>query len=141
MNYDTNSYRLLHICQILEYLLPDHFQNLPLPFQYTFGGSSETFPWTLSQQSRDSDFRFVHGYYPFFGGRSLFWSAWSPVLQPSLMRNFPDSLIKTSQNHAFWRCARELLNVCCGKTKVSYNVILICRHRIFKSFGTLVPLV
>ncbi|KAJ8518022.1 hypothetical protein ONZ45_g4857 [Pleurotus djamor] len=34
-----------------DFWLPDHFQNLPLPFKYTLGGPSETFPFTLSAET------------------------------------------------------------------------------------------
>jgi len=33
------------------FFLPEHSQNLPLPYQHTLGGLSETFPWTLSAKT------------------------------------------------------------------------------------------
>ncbi|KAG9124876.1 Glucan 1,3-beta-glucosidase 3 [Ceratobasidium sp. 392] len=94
-----------------DFWLPDHFQNLPLPFKYTLGGPSETFPFTLSKETYKSEVRFVHGSCPFFGGRSTFWSAWSPSPTPELMRNWPKSLVETSQKEEFFERASKLLRV------------------------------
>ncbi|CAE6362802.1 unnamed protein product [Rhizoctonia solani] len=94
-----------------DFWLPDHFQNLPLPFKYTLGGPSETFPFTLSQKTFDSAVKFVHGSTPFFGGRSTFWSAWSPSPGPDLMRGWPEWLIKTSQKPEFFEDAKKLIRV------------------------------
>ncbi|KAG0699201.1 hypothetical protein DFH29DRAFT_937635 [Suillus ampliporus] len=94
-----------------DFWLPDHFQNLPLPFKYTLGGPSETFPFTLSKQTYESDIKFVHGSCPFFGGRSVFWSAWSPSPTAALMRNWPDSLVTTAQKPRFFKSASKLLRV------------------------------
>ncbi|KAG1768775.1 hypothetical protein EV702DRAFT_716216 [Suillus placidus] len=94
-----------------DFWLPDHFQNLPLPFKYTLGGPSETFPFTLSKQTFESDIKFVHGSCPFFGGRSTFWSAWSPSPTAMLMRNWPNSLVATTQNPRFFKLASKLLRV------------------------------
>ncbi|KAG1726004.1 uncharacterized protein EDB91DRAFT_1086919 [Suillus paluster] len=94
-----------------DFWLPDHFQNLPLPFKYTLGGPSETFPFTLSKQTYESDIKFVHGSCPFFGGRSTFWSAWSPSPTAALMRNWPNSLVTTAQKPRFFKDATKLLRV------------------------------
>ncbi|PPQ68722.1 hypothetical protein CVT26_003628 [Gymnopilus dilepis] len=96
-----------------DFWLPDHFQNLPLPFKYTLGGPSETFPFSLSRLTYDSPVKYVHGSTPFFGGRSTFWSSWSPTPTPDLMREWPSSLIKTAgnPNSEFFKRARALLRV------------------------------
>ncbi|KAG8795488.1 hypothetical protein FRC12_013650 [Ceratobasidium sp. 428] len=94
-----------------DFWLPDHFQNLPLPFKYTLGGPSETFPFTLSKNTYDNEIRFVHGSTPFFGGRSTFWSAWSPSPSPDLMRDWPSSLRRTSEDPDFFDKAIKLLHV------------------------------
>ncbi|KAI8963995.1 hypothetical protein F5Y11DRAFT_364547 [Daldinia sp. FL1419] len=94
------------------FLLPSHFQNLPLPFKLLLGGPSETFPWTLSGETfKTKDLGYCHGYYPFFGGRSTFWSAWCPQPDKDLMRDFPPELIKPTEEKGFWSSAKELLNV------------------------------
>ncbi|KAF7437535.1 hypothetical protein PC9H_004377 [Pleurotus ostreatus] len=94
-----------------DFWLPDHFQNLPLPFKYTLGGPSETFPFMLLRDTFQSDVKFVHGSTPFFGGRSTFWSAWSLRPTPELMRNWPDSMVNTSKEPAFWDRCNKLLRV------------------------------
>ncbi|KZT09449.1 FAD/NAD(P)-binding domain-containing protein [Laetiporus sulphureus 93-53] len=94
-----------------DFWLPDHFQNLPIPFKYILGGPSETFPFSLSRETYQSDVKFVHGYTPFFGGRSIFWSAWSPSPAPELMRNWPKSLLDTAREPQFFGRASELLRV------------------------------
>ena len=94
-----------------DFWLPSHFQNLPLPFKMTLGGPSETFPWTLSRETYKSEVKFCHGSARFFGGRSMFWSAWSPQPPTSLMRDFPPAMKALTQDEVFWRRARELLNI------------------------------
>ncbi|KAF8881429.1 hypothetical protein CPB84DRAFT_1873282, partial [Gymnopilus junonius] len=96
-----------------DFWLPDHFQNLPLPFKYTLGGPSETFPFSLSRLTYESTVKFVHGSTPFFGGRSTFWSAWSPTPTPDLMREWPSSMLKVAGNSdsEFFKRARALLKV------------------------------
>lgn len=91
--------------------LTQHFQNTPLPFKYVLGGLSETKPWTLAQATIDSPFQFMHGSCPFLGGRSNFWSAWSPSPTPALMRDWPPELVEPTQQPGFWESASELLNV------------------------------
>ncbi|KAK4159540.1 hypothetical protein QBC43DRAFT_381827 [Cladorrhinum sp. PSN259] len=92
--------------------LPSHFQNLPIPFKMVLGGPSETFPWTLSRKTFETEeLKFCHGSCPFFGGRSTFWSAWSPQPRPNLMRDFPESMKETASHKGFWKEAKELLNV------------------------------
>lgn len=76
------------------------------------GGPSETFPWTLSRKTFETKgLGFCHGSCPFFGGRSTFWSAWSPQPSLDLMRDFPASMKKTSEQPTFWKEAKKLLNV------------------------------
>lgn len=92
--------------------LPSHFQNLPIPFKMVLGGPSETFPWTLSRKTFETkEVGFCHGSCPFFGGRSTFWSAWSPRPSPDLLRDFPEAMKKTATPEIFWKEAEELLNV------------------------------
>jgi choline dehydrogenase-like flavoprotein len=91
--------------------LTQHFQDTPLPFKFVLGGRSETFPWTLSAKTVDSPVGYMHGSCPFFGGRSTFWSAWSPTPTPALMRDWPQGLVQPTQEPGFWERACELLNV------------------------------
>ncbi|KAH9889357.1 hypothetical protein C8Q73DRAFT_653745 [Cubamyces lactineus] len=94
--------------------LPEHFQNMPLPFKLVLGGPSETFPWQLSSQTVDSPAKFMHGSCPFFGGRSTFWSAWCPRPlrgEIDLMRDFPKSMKETANKEGFWERCEDLLHV------------------------------
>ena len=91
--------------------LTQHFQDTPLPFKYVLGGRSETFPWTLSAATVENPVGYMHGSCPFFGGRSTFWSAWSPAPTPALMRDWPEGLVQPTLQPGFWDRARRLLNV------------------------------
>ncbi|HEU0077632.1 MAG TPA: GMC oxidoreductase, partial [Longimicrobiaceae bacterium] len=93
------------------FFLPEHFQNLPLPFQQTLGGMSETFPWTLSARTIGGDgyIKWQHGMVPFFGGRSTLWSAWCPRPTPDEMAGWPKAVIATANE--YFESAEALLNV------------------------------
>lgn len=104
-------------CRILmiergPFFLPEHFQNLPLPFVNTLGGLSETFPWTLSQETasgRGGPVRWQHGMVPFVGGRSTLWSAWCPRPEEKEMQGWPEV---TKQNaREYFASAEKLLRV------------------------------
>ncbi|EMD32812.1 hypothetical protein CERSUDRAFT_108621 [Gelatoporia subvermispora B] len=104
-------FRKILILERGQFWLPQHFQNLPLPFKLVLGGPSETFPWQLSSETFKSEVKFMRGSCPFFGGRSTFWSAWSPKPTPELMRGFPQSMLDTAAKAEFWSDARALLDV------------------------------
>ncbi|HEX2209162.1 MAG TPA: GMC oxidoreductase [Longimicrobium sp.] len=93
------------------FFLPEHFQNLPLPFQQTLGGMSETFPWTLSARTIGGDgyIKWQHGMVPFFGGRSTLWSAWCPRPTREEMEGWPEAVIDTANQ--YFESAEALLNV------------------------------
>jgi len=94
------------------FFLPEHFQNLPIPYQSTLGGLSETFPWTLSSKTATQpagNIQFQHGMVPFFGGRSIMWSAWCPRPTVDEMQYWPEETIKAAQAH--FESAEKLLNV------------------------------
>ncbi|WP_194758309.1 GMC oxidoreductase [Priestia megaterium] len=92
------------------FFLPEHFQNLPLPFQRTLGGLSETFPWTLSASTLNQQYiKWQHGMVPFFGGRSTLWSAWCPRPTRDEMRGWPEEVINAAHN--YFEQAEKLLNV------------------------------
>lgn len=80
--------------------LPEHFQNLPLPYQKFLGGISETFPWSLDRATHLKDnskgdfITWQHGMLPFFGGRSTTWSAWCPVPNSQETKHWNKDLIK-----------------------------------------------
>jgi choline dehydrogenase-like flavoprotein len=94
------------------FFLPQHFQNLPLPYRQTLGGLSETFPWSLSARTADrpaGDIGWQHGMVPFFGGRSIMWSAWCPRPEYEEMREWPEAVVKAAQQ--YFASAEALLNV------------------------------
>ncbi len=104
-------------CRILiiergSFFLPEHFQNLPLPFVNTLGGLSETFPWTVSALTASGsggNIRWQHGMVPFFGGRSTLWSSWCPRPTPKEMDGWPKEVIASAQK--YFDSAEELLHV------------------------------
>ncbi|SFU39445.1 GMC oxidoreductase [Pseudoduganella namucuonensis] len=94
------------------FFLPEHFQNLPLPYQSTLGGLSETFPWTLSARTAGQPaggIQWQHGMVPFFGGRSIMWSAWCPRPTQDEMAHWPPQAIQAAQRN--FESAERLLNV------------------------------
>ena len=104
-------------CRILilergPFFLPEHFQNLPLPFMNTLGGLSETFPWSLSDKTangKNGSIRWQHGMIPFFGGRSTLWSAWCPRPNEKEMDGWPSKTIHNAQK--YFDSAEALLRV------------------------------
>ncbi|MHA7629798.1 GMC family oxidoreductase [Corallococcus sp. M7] len=94
-------------CRILmlergPFFLPEHFQNLPLPFVGTLGGLSETFPWTLAASTAsgaDGTVRWQHGMVPFFGGRSIQWSAWCPRPKDQELEGWPARTIAAAEEN------------------------------------------
>jgi choline dehydrogenase-like flavoprotein len=94
------------------FFLPEHFQNLPLPYQHTLGGLSETFPWTLSARTAHQpagNISAQHGMVPFFGGRSILWSSWCPRPKRDEMDGWPRALIDAARR--YFESAEKLLNV------------------------------
>ena len=93
------------------FFLPEHFQNLPLPFKDTLGGLSETFPWTMSieNQQPDSPIKWQHGMVPFFGGRSTLWSAWCPIPNSDEFTGWPTHTIEAARKN--FEPAKTLLRV------------------------------
>lgn len=123
-------------CRILmvergEFFLPEHFQNLPLPFKNTLGGLSETFPWTLSAVTAEGQagghIRWQHGMVPFFGGRSTLWSAWCPTPTRDEMQGWPQETIAAAERQ--FDAALNLLrvkaanNIDQGMTQEQFNLI------------------
>lgn len=94
------------------FFLPEHFQDLPIPYEKTLGGRSETFPWTLSAQTGTQpagNIQWQHGMVPFFGGRSIMWSAWCPRPTRDEMADWPEETIAAAQRN--FASAERLLNV------------------------------
>ncbi|WP_125613990.1 GMC oxidoreductase [Specibacter cremeus] len=94
------------------FFLPQHFQNLPLPYRQTLGGLSETFPWTLAAATANQPagkISWQHGMVPFYGGRSIMWSAWCPRPEENEMRGWPRPVMDAARAH--FKSAEDLLNV------------------------------
>jgi len=110
LKHDPNA-RIL-ILERGPFFLPEHFQNLPLPYQRTLGGLSETFPWTLSARTAGQPpgkISWQHGMVPFFGGRSILWSAWCPRPLVDEMDQWAPGVIAAA--HRNFDDAERLLNV------------------------------
>ena len=91
------------------YYHPDHFQNLPPPFVMTVGSTGETFPWTITNDTNEGQFKWQHGMNNFFGGRSVFWCGWCPEPTDEEMSEWPK---ETKENvHKYFDKAKKLLNV------------------------------
>ncbi|WP_405248074.1 GMC oxidoreductase [Cellulophaga sp. Asnod2-G02] len=105
-----NPFAKILILERGEFFLPEHFQNLPLPYKKTLGGLSETYPWTLSKKTTEGAYiKWQHGMLPFFGGRSTLWSAWCPRPTEEEMINWPKEVIANAHN--YFAAAEKLLNV------------------------------
>lgn len=105
-----NAHARILILERGPFFLPEHFQNLPVPYQKVLGGLSETFPWTVSEKTWNSKYiKWLHGSVPFFGGRSIMWSGWCPRPTESEMSGWPKKTIAAAFRH--FKEAEELLNV------------------------------
>ena len=92
------------------YFHPQHFQNLPPAYVSTVGGTSETFPWSITKATHDGEhIKWQHGMNNFFGGRSSFWSGWCPEPTDKEMEDWPPEVIHTV--HQYFPQAAKLLNV------------------------------
>ena len=92
--------------------LPVHYQMLPIAFNQTTGSPPTTYPWSRTRKMVTSSTSFFQaGYIPVVGGRSTYWSAWSPSPTPDLMRDWPQELIDITLEPDFWPRAKEFLHV------------------------------
>lgn len=82
--------------------LQDHAQALEPVLRDLLGGTSETFPFTLTKEMKSHDAKvYAHGSVNFIGGRSTVWTAWSPfpeLKDPTELRGFGEHLIEV-QNY------------------------------------------
>ncbi|MDC3953290.1 GMC oxidoreductase [Polyangium jinanense] len=109
---DRNPHAKILIIERGSFFLPQHFQNLPISYQRTLGGLSETFPWTLSVNTAKQpkgNIQYQHGMVPFFGGRSTLWSAWCPRPTHEEMAGWPEEVIQAANR--YFEDAEKLLNV------------------------------
>ena len=94
-----------------DFLLPDHFQNLPSAFARTIENPGETFHWTVSKETAEGNghIKWQHGLYNFVGGRSSFWSGWCPQPTEAEMNGWPTQTVQAIIKH--FPAATEMLNV------------------------------
>lgn len=93
-----------------QYFHPEHFQNLPPALMYSLHESAETFPWRITKATHEGKYiKWQHGSNNFFGGRSIFWSAWCPEPTNMEMEEWPESVKKTV--HKYFPEAEELMGV------------------------------
>ena len=105
----NNPYAKILILERGDYFLPQHFQNLPLPFRNTLD-ISETFPWSIAKKMHDGEYiKWLHGQVPYLGGRSGIWSAWCPEPLDEDMPGWPKEV--TNAIHHYFMDVKELLNV------------------------------
>lgn len=106
----NNPFAKILILERGDYFLPQHFQNLPLPFKGTLGGVSETFPWSITPRTHSGKYiKWQHGQVPYFGGRSIMWSAWCPEPLDEDMPGWPKEVIDAIHHH--FNDAIKLLNI------------------------------
>ncbi|AOE49482.1 GMC oxidoreductase [Kangiella sediminilitoris] len=92
--------------------LPVHYQMLPNAFAATSGSPPTTYPWSRTKEMFTTAPEFFQaGYIPAVGGRSTYWSAWSPSPTPDLMRDWPQEMIDVTLQDDFWTRAKEFLHV------------------------------
>ena len=105
-------------------------QNLPLPFEFVHYNVSQTFPWELTHETAQNkrvgiitflllkevftQHQYLNGSSPFFGGRSSFWSNWSPrAIGPDfdLMDSFPTFMKEIAKEPSFYQGVDKLLHL------------------------------
>jgi hypothetical protein len=76
-------------------------------------GEVEFRPWSISPEMLAGGFiENVHGQIPFLGGRSTYWSGWSPTPTIKEMAGWPEQLIASLQTTYFG--ARTPITWCCS---------------------------
>jgi len=94
------------------YVLPTHYQMLPLAFRSVRGTPPTTYPWSRStEMATTGEQMFQAGCLPILGGSSTYWSAWCPEPTPDLLRGWPQALIDVTLRPDFWEQARTFLHV------------------------------
>ena len=97
--YQNNPKAKILILERGSFFLPEHFQNMPLPFQKTLG-PTESFPWNLSPETTTgSPIKLLHGMRSFFGGKSTLWSGWCVKPTVKEMEGWPAQLIETTRKY------------------------------------------
>jgi hypothetical protein len=88
--------------------LPEHRQHCP---PSSSPGEVEFRPWTIAHKTIQNEFiKNVHGQIPLFGGRSTYWSGWSPTPSANELTSWPEDL-KTALQERYFDLARKFLTV------------------------------
>lgn len=88
--------------------LPEHHQQCP---PSSSPGEVEFRPWTISQETVQNEFvQNVHGQIPLLGGRSTYWSGWSPTPSSKELAAWPKQ-ISAPLEERYFALARGFLNV------------------------------
>jgi hypothetical protein len=88
--------------------LPEHHQQCP---PSSLPGEVELIPWSISQETLKNEFiENVRGQIPLLGGRSTYWSGWSPTPSSKEMAGWPEQLRVPLEN-TYFALARGFLNV------------------------------
>ena len=91
----------------LKYLSEHHQQCPPSPSP----GEVEFRPWIISLETVQNEFvQNVHGQIPLLGGRSTYWSGWSPTPSSKELAGWPEQL-STPLEKTYFALARGFLNV------------------------------
>ena len=110
----NNSFVKILILEHGDYFLPQHFQNLPLPFPHILGRVSETLLWSITPTMHNGEYiKWQHGQVPYLGGKSIMWSGWCPEPSNDEMPGWPNEIMDTIHN--YFEDATKLLNVVSAK--------------------------
>lgn len=91
----------------LKYLL-EHHQHCDTS---SSPGGVESRPWTIADETIQNEFlKNVHGQIPLLGGRSTYWSGWSPTPSSKELVEWPEDL-KTTLQETYFSLAQKFLGV------------------------------
>lgn len=80
-------------------------------YSHALPGEVEVRPWSIAAQTlAEGVIENVHGQIPLFGGRSTYWSGWSPTPSTKEMVGWPEQL-RISLETTYFALAREFLGV------------------------------
>ncbi|UJR24489.1 hypothetical protein I4U23_005864 [Adineta vaga] len=89
--------------------LPKHHQHCPSCSSPP--RDVESRPWTICSETTQNEFiKNLHGQIPFQGGRSTYWSGWSPTPSTKELTGWPEKL-KSQLQETYFHLARRFLGV------------------------------
>lgn len=94
------------------FFLADHFQNSHMSLKVLVNENSETYPFSITQATKDSPgVRLMHGSRFFVGGRSSYWSGWCPKPDLEICDTWPQALKNIMSAKGFWEDVERVLNI------------------------------